>query len=97
MAKRVTQSDIENMNNLYLKYGTYAEVARQTGFSASTVSKYIIKDYAPAAVEIKEFDMEELPPVNVELFRVPNWGQICQLSHEEKDEIRNVLWKEMVI
>ena len=45
MATKVTQEDKIRMNELYLKYKTYAEVARQTGFSASTVKKYIISDF----------------------------------------------------
>ena len=57
MATKVTQEDKIRMNELYLKYKTYAEVARQTGFSASTVKKYIISDFIPQdKLEIKKFD-----------------------------------------
>ena len=42
MANKVTQENIIEMNEIYLKVGTYAETARRTGFSASTVKKYII-------------------------------------------------------
>ena len=57
MATKVTQEDKIRMNELYLKYKTYAEVARQTGFSASTVKKYIISDFIPQEqLEIKKFD-----------------------------------------
>ena len=42
---RVSPDDIIRFNNLYLELKTYAGVARETGFSASTVKKYIIKDY----------------------------------------------------
>ena len=42
--KLVTLEDITLMNELYKQIGTYAGVARQVGFSASTVAKYIQKD-----------------------------------------------------
>lgn len=45
MANKVTESVKIEFNELYLKYKTYAEVARQTGFSASTVKKYIIPNF----------------------------------------------------
>ena len=41
MASKVTNEDILRINELYYKHKTYAEVARQTGFAASTVKKYI--------------------------------------------------------
>lgn len=95
MASRVTQSDIENMNKLYIKYGTYAEVARQTGFSASTVRRYIIKDYKPQEKLVLNKYTGEIPEINFNLFKgVENWGELCVLSNEEKDEIRE-LWKEL--
>ena len=57
MATKVTQEDKIRMNELYLKYKTYAEVARQTGFSASTVKKYIISNFIPQdKLEIKKFN-----------------------------------------
>ena len=44
MAKRVTQEDIIKINELYLKLKNKSAVARETGFSLSTISKYIIAD-----------------------------------------------------
>ena len=38
-ARRVTDEDIKKMNELYLEIGTYAGVAREVGFSGSTVKK----------------------------------------------------------
>ena len=95
MAKRVTQLDIENMNNLYLKYGTYAEVARQTGFSTSTVRKYVIKDYQPQDRLVLNKYEGEIPEIDFDMFKnVTNWGDLCVLTNVEKDEIRE-LWKEL--
>ena len=47
--KLVQPSDIIAMNEAYLKIGTYAGAARATGWSASTVKRYIIPDYKPQA------------------------------------------------
>lgn len=57
MATKITQEDKIRINELYLKYKTYAEVARQTGFSASTVKKYVVPNFIPQdKLEIKKFD-----------------------------------------
>lgn len=53
MANKVTPDDILQMNTLYLELKTYAAVARKTGFSAGTVKKYIIPNFAPAAEKTK--------------------------------------------
>ena len=39
---RVSKNDIERFQLLYNNCHNYAEVARQTGFSASTIRRYII-------------------------------------------------------
>lgn len=41
MARRVTPKDIVKFHDLYEQYGTYAAVARATGFSASTVGRHL--------------------------------------------------------
>ena len=43
MAKKVQPDDIQKMLELYQSLGTYAAVAREVGFSASTVRKYILE------------------------------------------------------
>ena len=43
MANRVTPVEIEEMNRLYVLYGTYAKVGRIMGRSGSTVARYISK------------------------------------------------------
>jgi hypothetical protein len=99
MAKRVQESDIALMLELYPKLGTYAAVAREVGFSASTVRKYIIENNGTAAtnvpVEIQVFNTELAPLEDfANLFAIPNWGDLCILSDEEKIEISE-LWKEL--
>lgn len=53
MTHKVTPDDVLEMNMLYLELGTYAAVARKTGFSAGTVKKYINPDFALPAKEVK--------------------------------------------
>ncbi len=49
-AKRVTPAEFVEMHRLYNEFGSYAEVARRTGRSASTVSKYIKMEECPVVV-----------------------------------------------
>ena len=51
MAKKVTQEDIEKMNKLYYELHTYSAVAREVGFSAATVKRYIVEGYIPVNKE----------------------------------------------
>ena len=100
MANKVTNEDILRINELYYKHKTYAEVARQTGFSASTVKKYVIKDWQPVQVEnIIHFDIAQLPDFTaaVKIFRgVDNYGNLCILTDYESKQIKE-LWKELAV
>lgn len=100
MASKVTNEDILRINELYYKHKTYAEVARQTGFSAGTIKKYVIPGWQPVAVEnIKKFDENSLPDFQkaVEIFRgVSNYGNLCVLTDYEQNEIKE-LWEELAV
>lgn len=92
----VTQEMIVQMNELYLKIGTYSGVSREMGGtpSATTVKKYIIPNYVSQEnLVIEKFDSTLYEP-DWNLFKRENWGEICVLSNEEKDEIKS-LWKEL--
>lgn len=94
--KLVKNDDIKQMNELYLKYKTYAAVARETGFSPSTVKKYIKKDYqAEESLPIKRFE-RPLPEFDPSIFRIEDWGELCVLSKEEVEGIKE-LWKELAL
>ena len=96
--KRVTNEDILQINSLYFRYKNYAEVARQTGFAASTVKKYIIPNWAPIAVEtIKRFNLNDLPEPSTVLFKgLANYGSLCTLTEYEKMEMKE-LWGELAL
>lgn len=85
MAGKVTQKDIERINDLYLELGTYAAVAREVGFSASTVKRYVIPGYQKVSIPIDSIPVS-LPPV--ETIVVPaSLTEWLKLSDQEIDEI----------
>lgn len=97
MANKVTQENIKEFNALYYQTKNYSEVARRTGFSASTVRKYVDKNWTPVQKsDIIRFT-GDVPNVNLQMFReLDNYGELCQLSAEEFDEIKE-LWKELEV
>lgn len=82
------------MNEAYLACGTYSGAAKATGWSASTVKKYIIPDYkSEQKVEVVDI---ELPPIEEIADRLPPWYDLTCLTPEEEQEIKQ-LWKEMLV
>lgn len=91
MARKVTKEEIALFNELYIIHGTYAAVARETGWSPSTVAKYIVKNQAPAA-DIVPFS-STIPAV--ENIPTPqDFGEWLVLSDEEVEQVKE-LWKEL--
>lgn len=82
MAKAVTQSDIYQMNVLYLKYHTYAAVAKETGRSAGTVKKYIVPNFSVKPIEKKIITL--LPPHSFTIY------PILLPSESELEDIREL-------
>lgn len=94
MANKVKHSDIVHFNQLYYECHSFAEVARKTGFSASTVSKYVDRNWRPAAAA-KHITLDNVPPFNFDIFAgLDNYGELCVLSDSEKEGIKE-LWGEM--
>ena len=98
MARTISEETKIEINELYLKIGTYSGVAKVIGCAPSTVKKYIIPNFVPQEkVLIKVFQHEDLPEFSTEgLKNIENWGSLCLLSEEEKNEIRE-FWDELVI
>lgn len=99
MARRVTIDDIRQMNEIYYQCKSYAETARQTGWSASTVRSYIDKNFSPILEEnIHRFDPDtEMPEFSTDIFAgVENFGDLCELSEDEQVEIVD-LWREILL
>lgn len=99
MARRITLDDRRQINELYYKYKNYAEVARQTGWSASTVRAYVDKNYAPIMEDqIVRFDpYTDMPEFDETIFEgVDNYGDLCNLTEDEMIELFE-LRKEILI
>lgn len=96
MANKVTPQDIQKINELYYKLKTYAAVARETGFSATTVKRYVDPNWKPVdPTKIKFFFLEDVPEFSPNKFLfTKDWGQLCIYSTEEKKEIEE-LWEEL--
>lgn len=97
MANRVTENDKIKINELYVKLKTYAAVARETGFSASTVKKYVVPGYIPQEkIIIRKFE-GEIPDSFPPLPKNPHeWKELLKLSPEEIKGIEE-LRKEVLI
>ena len=95
---RVTSEDILRMNEIYYKTHVFAEVARQTGFSASTVRKYVDVNWKPVVREnIIRFEMKDLPEFDATCFKgINNYGDLCVLTEREQEEMKE-LWKELAV
>jgi hypothetical protein len=98
MATKITTDIIKQINELYVKLGTYAAVARELGIAASTVKKYVVKDYRPIAErEIRRFNpIVDMPAeYSTEIFEgIDNYGDLCVLFEDEAAEIIE-LWEEL--
>ena len=92
--KRVGPDDIIKINEAYLACGIYSGAAAATGWSASTVRKYVISDYK-SEQKVEAADIE-LPPIEEIAEKLPPWYDITCLTPEEEKEIKK-LWGEMLI
>ena len=97
MAAKITNDQKIQMNILYQKLKTYSAVAREMGCSPTTVKRYIIPNFInPEENKSEIIQVKELPPLDIEIFKNKSFGDLCILSDEEKDEIKE-LWKELII
>ena len=100
MARKIDDDTIIRINELYLEIGVKSKVAQMVGVSPSTVSKYIIPDYKPAAAEPEapvEFD-KPIPGAAafVNLIKSTHMSPTkafclaCMLTEEEWDGVREI-------
>lgn len=99
MAKRVTAKDIEEMNIVYSYCHSYAETATATGWSASTVRKYVdpnyvrIDDYKREMIQSWEDYQKTVDDVIQDL---TSQVDLTALNDTELASMPD-LWKELVI
>lgn len=94
MARRVTEEDIKQMNEVYLLCGTYSGVAKATGWSASTVKKYIISDFKSEGAQ-KTIEIS-IPSVEDTITYLCTHTDLSCLTEAEKTDMKN-LWKEVLV
>lgn len=91
--KRVTQEDIIEINEAYLACGTLSGAAKATGWSPSTIKKYLISNFkSEQKVEVANI---ELPPISKVLEQLQGDNLTC-LRPDEERELKQ-LWAEMIV
>ena len=99
MAKRVTEKDIKEMNEAYLICHSYSGVAAATGWSVSTVRKYIIDGYKSEGV-VGKFNSTpviiEPAAVDEAMDYMLNHSNLLCLTEQEKQDMKDI-WKGMLI
>ena len=94
---KLSLNDIENIKKVYEKIGTYAGTARATGFSASTVKKYVTGEVTPKAKK-KDADLidfstlrpvdKTIEPLPIDQIKIPdNFSSWTTLSRSERNAL----------
>lgn len=96
MAKRVTEEDIKIINEVYLACGTYSKTAEITRHSASTVKKYILPDYKPAAMSVSTDTKIEPATIDEAMNYLLSNSNLCSLTPREREDLKNI-WKGMIV
>ena len=99
MARRVTEKDIKEMNEAYLICKSYSGVAEATGWSTSTVRKYIIPDYKSDGVVGALHStpvMIEPAAVDEAMDYILNHSNLSCLTEQERKDMKDI-WKGMLI
>ena len=94
--RRVTEEDIIQMNEAFLLCGTYSGAAKATGWSASTVKKYIISGYTSQIDTAAQESMITLPDLDEVVTNLRQMAHATMLTSEEALEVTE-LWKELIM
>ena len=99
--RKIGIQEIEKINELYRKNGTYAAVARELGIAPSTVKKYVSAGNVHGASPIKSDDevkrvrLSDLPKFDIDSFEGRALGDLCVITDEEMENIKS-LWEEIL-
>ena len=96
MRRTVNEEDIIQINEAFLLCGTYSGAAKATGWSASTVKKYIISGYTSQIDTVARESMITLPVLNEVVANLMQMAHATMLTSEEALEVTK-LWKELII
>lgn len=99
MAKRVTPEDIITINETYLICKSYSATAKATGWSASTVSKYVDKNYVSKG-EIGENPYEDvtiqLADLGTAMDYLLSHSNLSCLTEQERVDMKTI-WRGMLV
>ena len=99
MAKRVTPEDIITINETYLICKSYSATAKATGWSASTVSKYVDKNYV-SRDEIGKNPHEDtiIQPADLDVAMdyLLSHSNLSCLTEQERADMKEI-WKGMLV
>lgn len=96
MRRTVNEEDIIQINEAYLLCGTYSGAAKATGWSASTVKKYIISGYTSQTDTAAQESMITLPDLDEVVTNLRQMAHATMLTSEEALEVTE-LWKELIM
>ena len=96
MRRTVNEEDIIQINEAFLLCGTYSGAAKATGWSASTVKKYIISGYTSQIDTAAQESMITLPDLDEVVANLMQMAHATMLTSEEALEVTK-LWKELII
>lgn len=96
MRRTVNEEDIIQINEAYLLCGTYSGAAKATGWSASTVKKYIISGYTSQVDAAAQESMITLPDLDEVVVNLKQMVHATMLTLEEALEVVE-LWKELIM
>lgn len=92
MAARITQQQIEQINEVYCKCRVKTQTAKIVGVSVASVTKYLIDGYIPKAARVK-YDFDGRPnPVTAATF-ITDWNDLDKFAlmiDEEWEELREL-------
>ena len=96
MRRTVNEEDIIQINEAFLLCGTYSGAAKATGWSASTVKKYIISGYTSQIDTAARESMITLPVLDEVVANLMQMAHATMLTSEEALEVTE-LWKELIM
>lgn len=89
MASRISVEDKKRIVELYAQTKNYSAVARETGFSAATVKRYVVE-----AENTKESKFEQYDgpiPVGYSEILFPSAENIGFLTEQEKEDLKEFI------
>lgn len=98
MARRVTEKDIQDINEAYLICGTISGTAKATGWSTSTVSKYLIKGYQSKGISAPLEGQDviiEPAAIDEAIDYLLSHSNLSCLTPQEKKDMKDI-WKGML-